>query len=325
MRRAILNNDLPLLKRILDANPTNLQNPDESDKANTSLHLAAQRGYVDIAVRLLLLPPSCRRPAIKACSIKLTGTQEHLISLGHDFAEPPGDFMYLYSTRSQGISYNTDGHTPLHLAASHSQNAVVELLCTHFPHSLVNKPAHDGSTALHLASRAHPTPSAVTSTFSTRISTKAAEDTSTVETLIAHAADVHATDNKGKTCLHYASAWGNLKAVRVLIQNGADPLARNRDGWTPEYYSVTVQAEVYYRHLVAEWERRRAEDEMRIKESRARSAAGVRLVDADADDAESSELSWEDARDRADSGGSRRTNGSNSGLGLGLLSRETWK
>ena len=114
-----------------------------------------------------------------------------------------------------------------------------------------------------------------------------------------------------------------MKAVRVLVQSGADPLARNKDGWTPEYYSVTVQAEVYYRNLVAEWERRKAEDEMRMKESRARSAAGVRLVDND--DTESSELSWEDARDRADSGASRRTNGSNSGLGLTMPSRETWK
>ena len=234
--------------------------------------------------------------------------------------------MYLYSTRNQGTSYNTDGQTALHLAASHSQNAVVERLCSYFPY-LISKPAYDGSTPLHLASRAHPTPSAGSSTLATRISTKAAEDTSTIETLLAHDADVHAQDNKGSTCLHYASAWGNLKAVRVLIKSGADPLARNRDGWTPEYYSVTVQAEVYYRNLVAEWERRRAEEEIRLKESRARSAAGVRLVDADADadDAESSELSWEDARDRADSGGSRRTNGSNSGLGLTMISRETWK
>jgi ankyrin repeat protein len=229
--------------------------------------------------------------------------------------------MYLYSTRSQGPSYNTDGYIPLHLAASHSHNAVAERLCTSF-HHLINRAANDGSTALHLASRAHPTPSAVSSTFATRISTKAAEDTSTVETLIAHGADVHAQDNKGNTCLHYASAWGNLKAVRVLIQSGADPLARNKDGRTPENYSVTVQAEVYYRNLVAEWERRRAEDEIRMRESRARSAAGVRLVDAD--DTDSSDL-WEDARDRADSGGSRKTNESNNGLGLTMISKETWK
>jgi hypothetical protein len=252
----------------------------------------------------------------------LTRCKEHLISLGHDFSEPPGDFMYLYSTRSQGISYNTDGHTPLHLAASYAHRVVVERLCEHFPH-VINRSAKDGSTALHLASCGHPIPSAASSALATRVSTKAAEDTSTIETLLAHDADVHAQDNNGNTCLHYASAWGNLKAVRILIQSGADPLVKNKDGWTPEYYSVTVQAEVYYRNLVAEWERRRAEDEIRMKETRARSAAGVRLVDAD--DNESSDLSWEDARERADSGASRRTNGSNSGLGLTMVNRETWR
>jgi hypothetical protein len=54
LRRAILQNDLPLVKRILDANPAYLQNPDLSDKSNTSLHLAAQKGYVEIAVCPLL-------------------------------------------------------------------------------------------------------------------------------------------------------------------------------------------------------------------------------------------------------------------------------
>jgi ankyrin repeat protein len=50
LRRAIIENDLPLVKRILEANPAYLQNPDLSDKSNTSLHLAAQKGYVEIAV-----------------------------------------------------------------------------------------------------------------------------------------------------------------------------------------------------------------------------------------------------------------------------------
>lgn len=54
LRRAILENDLPLVTRILDANPAYLQNPDLSDKSNTSLHLAAQKGYVEIAVRPFL-------------------------------------------------------------------------------------------------------------------------------------------------------------------------------------------------------------------------------------------------------------------------------
>lgn len=206
----------------------------------------------------------------------------------------------------------------------------MQLLCTSFP-QLVNKTDNLGATPLHLASRAHPTPSAVTSTFATRISTKAAEDTSTISTLLAHKADVRIHDAKGNTCLHYASAWGNLKAVRVLIGAGADPLARNNDGWTPEYYSVTVQAEVYYRNLVAEWEKRRVEESVRMKEQRARSAAGVRLV-TDDDGDESEELTFQDARDRASSGASRGTTGTTSttaadtGLGLGIVGRtESWK
>jgi len=50
LRQAIRSNDLTLVKRILQHNPTYLQNPDYADKSNTSLHLAAQYGLTDIAV-----------------------------------------------------------------------------------------------------------------------------------------------------------------------------------------------------------------------------------------------------------------------------------
>jgi hypothetical protein len=52
LRRAIVLNDLALVKRIIKSNPDWLQNPDFDDKSNTSLHLAAEEGYADIAVRL---------------------------------------------------------------------------------------------------------------------------------------------------------------------------------------------------------------------------------------------------------------------------------
>lgn len=51
LRRAILRNDLPLVKRIIRNDPQYLQNPDFSDQSNTSLHLAAQHGFIEIAVR----------------------------------------------------------------------------------------------------------------------------------------------------------------------------------------------------------------------------------------------------------------------------------
>ena len=52
LRRAIQLNDLVLLKRIIKNNPKSLQDPDFDEKGNTSLHLAAQLGLLEIAVCL---------------------------------------------------------------------------------------------------------------------------------------------------------------------------------------------------------------------------------------------------------------------------------
>jgi hypothetical protein len=50
LRRAIVQNDFVLFRRILKNNPSYLQNPDYSDKSNTSLHTAAEYGCLKIAV-----------------------------------------------------------------------------------------------------------------------------------------------------------------------------------------------------------------------------------------------------------------------------------
>lgn len=54
LRRAIIRNDTLLVKRIVKSNPLYLHNPDFNDKCNTSLHLAATFGHVEIVVRTLL-------------------------------------------------------------------------------------------------------------------------------------------------------------------------------------------------------------------------------------------------------------------------------
>lgn len=59
-------------------------------------------------------------------------------------------------------------------------------------------------------------------------------------------------DLAGNTPLHHASAWGHLKAVRVLVDAGLSATARNAAGWTPIEYSATVAAEVYLRNLMRE-------------------------------------------------------------------------
>jgi hypothetical protein len=51
LRRAIFLGDLALVRRIIKNYPAYLQNPDLADAGNTSLHLAARLGLVDIAVR----------------------------------------------------------------------------------------------------------------------------------------------------------------------------------------------------------------------------------------------------------------------------------
>jgi hypothetical protein len=59
LRRAIYLNDLVLVRRIVKNHPLYLQNPDEADKVNTSLHLAAQLGFSQIAVRISRLQRNC--------------------------------------------------------------------------------------------------------------------------------------------------------------------------------------------------------------------------------------------------------------------------
>ncbi len=50
LRRAVLMNDIGLVKRVLRANPVIVQNPDVLEDCNTSLHLAAKSGHLEICV-----------------------------------------------------------------------------------------------------------------------------------------------------------------------------------------------------------------------------------------------------------------------------------
>src|ERR1700750_275911 len=91
-------------------------------------------------------------------------------------------------------------------------------------------------------------------------------------------ASTTAHDKDGNTALHYASASGELKALRLLLQYGASPLAQNAYSWTPIAYSATSAAEAYFKQLVAEFERRRVEVVQAHRELEKQRSAGVRLV-----------------------------------------------
>ena len=65
------------------------------------------------------------------------------------------------------------------------------------------------------------------------------------------------SDVDGNTALHFASSNGHLLVLRTLLAAGADSEKKNAWSWTPVAYSATVQAEVYFKGLVAEVERRK--------------------------------------------------------------------
>ncbi|KAH7363710.1 ankyrin repeat-containing domain protein [Pyrenochaeta sp. MPI-SDFR-AT-0127] len=223
LRRAILLNDLPLVKRIIRNNPKYLKNPDWDDKSNTSLHLAGKCGLVSIA--------------------------EFLIEQGHE------DGM---------ISRNNDFETPLMVAAMAGKEEVGVMLAKRFPECITwqNKAGLDalmlssasGSGTLHL-----------------------------IPTLILHSpphlpSTLLAADASGNTALHHASAAGELKALRMLLQYGANPLASNAFSWTPVHYSATSAAEAYFKTLIIEFEKKKAEGKRAVAERERQRTAGVRLV-----------------------------------------------
>lgn len=94
-------------------------------------------------------------------------------------------------------------------------------------------------------------------------------------------ASPNSQDADGNTPLHHASASGSLKALRILLAAGANPMVTNNYDWTPLSYSQTVAAEVYFKNLVAEFERRKIEGARMSEERERMKAAGVRIVEED--------------------------------------------
>lgn len=91
----------------------------------------------------------------------------------------------------------------------------------------------------------------------------------------------NAHDVDGNTALHHASAAGELKIIRTLLQYGGNPMAQNAYNWTPVAYSSTAAAEVYFKNLVGEIEKMRAEGQMQARERERQRQAGVRMVSRD--------------------------------------------
>ncbi|KAK4548816.1 hypothetical protein LTR36_008589 [Oleoguttula mirabilis] len=176
-----------------------------------------------------------------------TEIAQYLIRAGHEQVE---------------VSRNAAHDTPLMLAAQNGHVEVGRLLVQEFPRCIPfqNKMGLD---ALAMASQ-HPA--------STGLIPLLLSDTY-------YPASPLGVDADGNTPLHHASASGSLKALRILLSAGANPLAKNNYDWTPLAYSQTVAAEVYFKNLVAEFERRKVEGAKQGEERERQRAAGVRVVD----------------------------------------------
>ncbi len=106
---------------------------------------------------------------------------------------------------------DSNGRTPLHLAAWQGHRDAVELLLNH--KSDVNARDKAGDTPLHLAAG------------------HGAQET--VELLLARGAEVNAEDELGMTPLHKAVSLNQLETAEVLLSHGADVNAKHKLAVTP--------------------------------------------------------------------------------------------
>lgn len=68
-----------------------------------------------------------------------------------------------------------------------------------------------------------------------------------VRMLMDHLADVRLADVSGMTPLHYAATSNSLACLKHLLNNGADPSAKDKDrGWTPLHYAAFHQTDPFW-------------------------------------------------------------------------------
>ena len=177
---------------------------------------------------------------------------------------------------------NNDGRTPLHVAAMRDASAMVKVLLENGVD--VNAKGNRGDTPLHVAAKENASATAVLlldngaevnakdNSGDTPLRWAARAATSAmVKVLLENGADANAKDNEGRTPLHWAAYvgydsdsynrgwpyWAVMAAdasatAAVLLENGAEVNARDKEGNTPLYwaerYDAVKTAEVLYRY-----------------------------------------------------------------------------
>jgi ankyrin repeat protein len=175
-----------------------------------------------------------------------------LLKLGHD------------KTLSS-LSLNEEKQTPLHLASVAGHTDIVHLLCSSCPWSIPRRDVRGRDSLMLAAREGHDTVVQILLTFCPDGPEKL----------------LTASDNDGNTALHFASSNGHLLVLRTLLAAGADSEKRNVWSWTPVAYSATVQAEVYFKGLVGEVERRKMVRKAAVEEKKGGAVRMVSLGDGE--------------------------------------------
>ncbi len=121
-----------------------------------------------------------------------------------------------------------NGWTPLHYAASTSNQLAAELLLAH--HADMEARGNLGETPLVVAT-ALGTPKMA-------------------EFLLVNRADVNTKDQDGRTPLHTATGQGRLEVLQVLIAHNADVNARDKNGWTPLHFAAEMGLKAVAEYLL---------------------------------------------------------------------------
>ncbi|WP_341764383.1 ankyrin repeat domain-containing protein [Candidatus Tisiphia endosymbiont of Beris chalybata] len=180
-----------------------------SQRGDTALMMAAQEGHTDIVKTFLTNGADINN--------RNQGGITALMMAAHG-----GHTDTVKTLLTNGADINNRGqrdNTALMMAAQEGHTDIVKTLIEEG--AVINIQAKDGKTALMMAAqRGH---------------------RDIVEALLTNGADINITDQSGNTALHYAVSGVRpiLEVVTMLLDQGADMLARNKDQQTPRDLAAT--------------------------------------------------------------------------------------
>ncbi|XP_048241358.1 uncharacterized protein LOC124125871 [Haliotis rufescens] len=200
-----------ILHMLISLIPANCPLQDITDgKGNTLLHLAVQTGNLYYTNVFLNEQNSQHLPLDPQCVhwLNTDGSTPLHLAAGNESCEI---VKRLLDEGACVSTQNKDGDTPLHQAASWGHTKTVKLLLDE--KAYVSTPNKDGDTPLHLA--------------------PPRGQSETVKLLLNKGAGVCTQNKDGDTPLHMVAKWGQIETVKLLLDNAADVSTQNKDDDTP--------------------------------------------------------------------------------------------